>query len=389
MTLRREEQRLRSTFRRLIFLSLAAPGSLVSCGGHPSLAAVEGGAEGSSSEDAGDPQDSSFIGVDADFPPVAWCEAGPPSLLADGLCEYAETVPCGLPPEIEAGGDGVIESALCTRICLYDAGHPLPNYGCRVLLDAGPSDGRAEASVEAGAPGPGVTLECATCGGAGRRPAGFQPPARVGGGGDIGDFFAATAHLEAASVRAFEDLAVDLGRWGAPASLVHAARRSARDEILHARMTARLTRKYGGTLPLCLTPPPAVGPSLEELATLNAVEGCVRETFAALVATWQAANAEDAEVRVALTRIAADETRHAALASAVARWADAHLDDGARARVASAQWEAVRALRREAISPASKELQRVAGLPSPERRRRLMDGLARSRWAAPNLDPAA
>ena len=50
---------------------------------------------------------------------------------------------------------------------------------------------------------------------------------------------------------------------------------------------------------------------LEAIAIENAVEGCVRESFGALLATWQAKTAGDARVRAAMKRIARDETRHA------------------------------------------------------------------------------
>jgi hypothetical protein len=53
--------------------------------------------------------------------------------------------------------------------------------------------------------------------------------------------------------------------------------------------------------------------SLEELAVENAVEGCVRETYGALTAIWQARTAKDPSVAAAVRRIARDETRHAAL----------------------------------------------------------------------------
>ena len=51
-----------------------------------------------------------------------------------------------------------------------------------------------------------------------------------------------------------------------------------------------------------------------EIARENAEEGCVRETFGALLAAHQAAYACDPEVREVMTRIAGDELRHAALA---------------------------------------------------------------------------
>jgi hypothetical protein len=77
--------------------------------------------------------------------------------------------------------------------------------------------------------------------------------------------------------------------------------------------------------------------SLEAIAIENAVEGCVRETFGALLATYQAEAATSPIVRETFSRIAKDETRHAALAWRVADWLDARLSGEARARVEAAR----------------------------------------------------
>src|SRR5215208_6791664 len=51
--------------------------------------------------------------------------------------------------------------------------------------------------------------------------------------------------LEASSVEAFERLAAELSRYGAPRSLIREARRSARDEVRHALIMRRLALAYG------------------------------------------------------------------------------------------------------------------------------------------------
>jgi hypothetical protein len=110
------------------------------------------------------------------------------------------------------------------------------------------------------------------------------------------------------------------------------------------------------------------------MARENAVEGCVNETFGALVAAWQAAHARDASRRRSFARIAADEARHAALSWAVARWAEGRLDSGARARVAAAAARAARALRKEGASwPFDAEV----GRPGPAARAALAAGMIR------------
>src|SRR5205823_2406284 len=141
----------------------------------------------------------------------------------------------------------------------------------------------------------------------------------------LGEHFARVAHLEAASVHAFVRLGRELDAHGAPKRLLDAAARAARDEIRHARVTARIARRFGASPPPARVRQLAVR-SLAAVAIENAVEGCVRETFGALVAKWQADHAGDAEVATAMERIARDESDHAALSWAIAGWSAARLD---------------------------------------------------------------
>jgi hypothetical protein len=77
------------------------------------------------------------------------------------------------------------------------------------------------------------------------------------------------------------------------------------------------------------------------------VEGCVRETYGALDATWMARNARDPCVRAAMRRIAHDETRHAALSWQIAEWSSRVLGPCARARIAESRAAAVQQLAAE------------------------------------------
>jgi len=195
----------------------------------------------------------------------------------------------------------------------------------------------------------------------------------------LGDYLARAAELEAAAVHAFDRLARELRAFGAPDDLVAAAERSARDEVRHATLTARLARRRGGevrTLPTPVLPvrtPAAV-------ALENAVEGCVRETFGALQATFQAAHARDPELARAFRGVARDETRHAALAWEVAGWIDALLSPEERAEVATAQRAAVEALRGAlgAEVPAAVVVQ--AGVPRARQARGLLDAVTPALW---------
>src|SRR6185437_16880911 len=137
---------------------------------------------------------------------------------------------------------------------------------------------------------------------------------------------------EAASVHAFGRLRAELAVLDAPPALQHAAARAMRDETRHARAMARHAHARGAEVPRPRVRRGTVR-TLESIARENAVEGCVNETFGALLAAFQAEHAPSPSLRRTFARIAADEARHAALSWAVARWAEPRLDTRARARV--------------------------------------------------------
>ncbi len=224
--------------------------------------------------------------------------------------------------------------------------------------------------LQAGAPG------CVI----GRRPEGLR---RAGvlrrADSAVGCYFADNARLESASVAAFRVLHRELLAYGAPASLLRQAKRSARDEVRHTRVTRRLARRYGA-----VAKSPSVQPqpirSLEALAIENASEGCVRETFGALLGRWQALRATDPAVRRAMLRIARDESRHAALSWQVAQWAATKLSPESQRRIAIAQQLAVETLRAElAVEPAA-ALRETAGIPSSRESLRLLAQLEQRLW---------
>jgi hypothetical protein len=179
---------------------------------------------------------------------------------------------------------------------------------------------------------------------------------------------------EGASIHAFEQLRVDLTYLGAPPELVDAADRAARDEEGHARTVTGLARRCGAEPAFRLTGRRR-SRDIEAIARHNAVEGCIRETYAALLAHWQAARAEDPGLRVAFGRIARDETRHAGLAWAIARWADTKLSPSGQKRVARARSRAVRALERQLGREPHHDLVRQAGLPHANEARALLGAM--------------
>jgi hypothetical protein len=158
----------------------------------------------------------------------------------------------------------------------------------------------------------------------GRRPAGLERlpvPAR---GTAAGRWLARAAALEAASVPAFRRLARELSAHGAPAHLVAAARAAVAEEARHYSLMARAARARGAEPRRPSVRPMAIRPLLT-VARENAGEGCVRETFGAMIAVIQAHRAPDPELRSAMASIALDETRHARLAWEIDVWARAAL----------------------------------------------------------------
>ncbi len=205
----------------------------------------------------------------------------------------------------------------------------------------------------------------------GRKPAGLvaREPSRCADA--LGRFFAEAAYLEAASVVSFDRLADELTALGAPRSLVTRARDGAADEVRHARTTSALARRFGGdvTMPEVA---PARARSVYEIALENAVEGCVRETYGALVAHWQATHAGDLRIRAAMQVIAEDETRHAQLSADVAAFLDGLLDDHERARVEEARHDAIERLLSELDAEPEASLVAAAGMPRASDAKRLL-----------------
>jgi hypothetical protein len=218
----------------------------------------------------------------------------------------------------------------------------------------------------------GFVLTCVT-GCVGRLPDGYELT-RVAGDNAVNRWFAEVAQLEAASVHAFEILEHELAAHGAPARLVRRARRAADDEVRHARSMRKLAIEGGA---------PAEAPrifarrvrSLESMAIENAVEGCVRETFGALLATWQSGAAGNVRFRSAMARIARDETRHAELAWEVARWAEPRLGRAGRRRAAAARRSAFDALESHLSKAPDPALVRDVGLPLPAKALAMARGL--------------
>jgi len=214
----------------------------------------------------------------------------------------------------------------------------------------------------------------------GRRPAGLAERDEASTGNVMGDYFARSAELEAASVVAFQILEAELALHGAEADLVQRSRAAAEDEIVHARLMQRLAERFGGEVQARSV---RVGAprDLEAIALENAVEGCVAETWGCLLGMHQALHAEPG-LRIAYQRIAADEARHAQLSWDIAAWAESQLDEAAVARIAAHRARAVAALaQRLAVGSEPSDAERALGLPDSAARRRLFGELEATLWS--------
>ena len=195
------------------------------------------------------------------------------------------------------------------------------------------------------------------------------------------------AHLEAGAVLAFENLAHELLVHGAPGELILDAQLAAQDEVVHAEMIGDLARSHGATPPMAEVTKTRVR-SLYEMALDNATEGCVRETFGALMGTYQAETAQDPDIASAMRIIATDETRHASLSWRIGEWLNRQLGDEERSRVRRAQQEAVRELRTEMARGPDPKLAELLGLPTADIATAMVNRLAQDLWHE-DTEPAA
>lgn len=215
---------------------------------------------------------------------------------------------------------------------------------------------------------------------AGRRPEGLAPAGGAIAPDPVGRWLASMARLERSAVDAFATLATELELHGAPPALAEEARAAADDEVRHFHVTSGLARRYGAE-PLACEVARGEPRSLFAVALENAVEGCVRETYGALVAHHQALSAADREVARAFAAIAEDETRHAELSWKIASWIEPRLDEAERRELALARARAVAELRAEMQLATDPELVRVAGLPDARAAVALLDHVTDTLWA--------
>ena len=228
------------------------------------------------------------------------CEPSPQAVAAD------QTLTVEQINQIAARKRGTDPSTLtCEQVCEATLFVHQPEIdSCSLTLPQAATGATAEVAGRIVCSGKGAVL-CE-----GRRPLGHvEVPSHMA---SLGATLAAMAHLEWASIGAFEELAEQVRALGGSDRDVQRCLDAAQDERNHTRWLTDLAAAHGHGV---TQPRAEPGPtSLLLIALHNAIEGCVHETWAALCAHLRSVRAEDATLRVVLARIAQDETRHAQLA---------------------------------------------------------------------------
>ena len=253
---------------------------------------------------------------------------------------------------------------------------------CMMVCAAASGDGEVEScTIGAMNANGNIPVECVLpsfC--EGRRHACVRSRGSAAGLDPAADWLARAAHDEAASVHAFLALATELAAHDAPAELLARINIAVDDERRHAELVTELAQRHGAEVPaVSIAPTPTRG--LLALAVENMVEGCVRETWAALSAAHQAKHAHTPELRNLYASIAADETSHAELAWAINAWLFGQLSDGGRNMVAAARRQAVRQLHTSLAALGNEPELLALGVPGRHDALHLAAGLDAALWS--------
>jgi hypothetical protein len=308
----------------------------MACGGSEATDAQDGGGDDASIADA------SANDADSQCDNPCNCANPPPSptvtLTANQACDL-------LANEIDPGDTRAV-GPICHGYCGdagFICGMPLDYAGefVDLNLDAGTSaDGGSLVVCPPDAGSVIVTCYAYDC--TGRLTEGHDAPETKGG--SSAHRFAAMAYLEAVSVQAFTRLERELRAHGATAKLVRDARCAAGDERRHTTIMSTLARRRGVVPQMPSASNDSTIRPLFEVALENAVEGCVRETYGAVMGLVEAKTGADEETRRALQAVAADECEHAELAWAVHDWAMSRLAPAQREQIREHMHDAIEAI---------------------------------------------
>ena len=131
------------------------------------------------------------------------------------------------------------------------------------------------------------------------------------------------AEAEHASIASFARHTLQLMSIGASSELILRSQQASIDEIEHAKMCYGFASRFMG-VEIYPGPLDMIG-SLDKLNIEDIVEsviqdGCIQETISAIEGQFRAKYARDEVVKISLTKLAADETKHAQLAWDTIKW---------------------------------------------------------------------
>lgn len=207
--------------------------------------------------------------------------------------------------------------------------------------------------------------------------------------GPLARLFLCAAHREATASQAYRCLYRDLAFHGTPRALLAAVEQAGVEEGWQSLLTAEVAASLHT---------PATSPvvfehharSLEELALANEIEGCVHETFGAVVSYHQACHAREPRIAELMRGVAKQERGHALLAWQIARWLRPRLGPRPRRRILDARIATVEALiEKLSTMRLDHALISRAGLPSIDAALDLAHRLQVRLWhvAPPKLEP--
>ena len=203
-----------------------------------------------------------------------------------------------------------------------------------------------------------------------------------------GAFFAELAYLEKAAVTAFVYLAMELEHYGAPDELIQLAKQGVKEELEHVELMKMLAKIYGAEPQKVAVEPFRLRP-LVEIAEENAREGCIRETFGALLAMWQARHAEEEAVRRVMERISYEESLHGALSWKIDEWIQSKLTSDEKKRCQQAHQEALTIIQQELQQEQNPALIRYCGFPNREQSNLLYQQLKAELWSESTVVPVS
>ena len=198
----------------------------------------------------------------------------------------------------------------------------------------------------------------------GRRPLQHREPL-IEGTHRLANQLAAMAHMEHASITAFQELARQLKQHHAPTHFVERCLEAAEDERQHEKMLSQLASSAGGRF-VTTEEHSCEHATLYEIALHNAVEGCINEAWAACLAVHQGFYAQKPLLRRIFQKIGHDEIRHAQLAWDLHEWLLTQLSPEQGHQIQQAQQQALASVQVQSEAPAN-NLLRLLGCPDKEK----------------------